>query len=451
MKRRVLSLALALLLAASLAVPASAAESEWYREYIEVCGVYYNKDAGLFSIEYSHGMISLFDLSYMWGYTFDCKNVSEQDGGYVYVSEADEEGGSEEMYYDPSDESISIFGNTYMPLIRHGKSYELPNGFDESWYRDAIMFAGNGIEMTISEASDGSIFLDGGEPLYFDAEEYEAASYGGVYYTDHDEHEIYYHPEDGILILMENGWPSVFYEYDEEATGGLTYTSEEIDTGYYLMDTVYGDTLGVHVFAPYWTQGEDFMGGYIAIQVLCQITNASANDLLFVASEYFSLNNNGIIESGTCEYDYTTIAPWTTVQTFVCFTYRMSNVNIDYDLMTMTADGIDVSLDPRPQSGEEYDAFSGAYCYNNNGDYFSYQCDWLYISDMGGGKYDVIETTAFMSGSYLNKMQWKQISLGAGNTFKIDNSSNVYYWDQEAHTISRRSENFGTNIVFVKQ
>lgn len=452
MKQRILVIFLAITLSFSMSITSVYADDskEWYREYSDVSGLYCNEGLNNgFTIDYYHGMLSVTTFDYIYYDEFNCKEMFEQDGEYVYTSE---EHGTE-LRYDPSNGMISIFEDSYFSLTRHGEQYELPKDFDVDWYKTPGYFAGiPGGEITISEASDGSMIIDGSYQCSMDVSSCEPTSFGGVYYTDYDEYELYYYSdygEDGLLILMDNGWPSWYYKSDESSMNDSAYDWEEdAVTGNYLMETALGDTISTYVFAPYWTTDENH--SYTRIRVLCQITNTSSDNLYFTASDYFTLNNNGIIEYGSSEYDYTTIAPWTTIQTYVNFTYRHSSVNIDYSLMTMTVDGVDVSLSLRPQSGDEYDAFPGAYCYNNGGDYFDYSCTWLYISDLGNGQYQYFKTKAFMNMAYyLNGMDYGQITLNADNTFYID--SLQYTWSPSEHTITFCYENSTYPIVLTKQ
>lgn len=449
-KKRTLSLALALLLALSLAAPVSASGDEWYQQYDDMSGVYYNSEYGLgFSIDLTHGMIILDDANYMWHYSFPVKRASESGGIYVYT--ADEDG--TEMRYDPSDETISLFGDTYTPITRHGKQYELPSDFDEDWYTAEPLFTDNGMEMIVYGTGAGGITIDGYD-MVFDAGEYEAAADGGVYYADNDDHEMYYFPEYGMIILMDCGWPTILHEYSESESDmdwSMYEPMEQFDTGAHIMENVYGSSISTYVMAPFWKPGEDFMGSYISIQVLCQITNISMSNLTFYASDYFTLNNNGFIETGSSEYDGSTVAPGTIIQTFICFNYRTNNVNVNYDLMTMTADGIDIPLSPGPQTGAAYDALPGVYCYDNQGDYFSYVGEWLYIMDQGDGQYFVVQTTTYKNIADLNRL-WSQhnVTLNADNSFSC--FSTKYYWDPSTHTI-RREGNYAEmpDYTYMKQ
>lgn len=435
LKKQLLSFALVLALVLAMVVPASASGSEWYLEYADADGIYYNRDSGGIKISFSHGMIVLSYTSFYFEYTYDYKNVSEKDGIYVYTSEED----GTEMRYDPSDGSICLEGDeyTYMPLTKHGAQYELPADFDENWCRTPVAFSQDGLELTVSMADDGSIRFDS---EYYqgsvDGSEYEAASFDGVYYTDHDKYEIYYFPKDGILVLLENGWSSMFYEVDAAVMNEPVDDPEQY--GLCIMDSVWaGDDLTVHVYAPYWTQGTDLLGSYTNIRVFCSVENVSGGNLVFNASEHFSLNNNGIIEYGSCEYDFTTIAPWTTFVTFIDFSYRMSSVNINYDLMTMTVDGTDISLTLRPQTPEAYDSIEGVYC---KGD--SYR---LYIEDLGGGEIIVTETVGVPLISGLNSLKNRRTVLDESNAFDFDGIE--YYWHPSEHTIECPFSGF----TFIKQ
>lgn len=209
-------------------VSPTAAPIDWYKEYSDISGIYCDMEIGMFTIEYAHKIISLSDCGYQWAYTFDCENMVEEDGEYVYVSNENSSNSMLDeaiMRFDPTDESITLITSngllstspdgSYIPLTKHGSQYEYPDNYDEDWYKTPTLFLGHGGEIKVSMSNDGSILVDGDYQCSLDGNWCEAANGGGVYYTDDDGHEMYYYPEDGLLIFIENGWSRILFESNE--------------------------------------------------------------------------------------------------------------------------------------------------------------------------------------------------------------------------------------------
>lgn len=114
----------------------------------------------------------------------------------------------------------------------------------------------------------------------------------------------------------------------------------EGDSGYYLNDSIQSDDWSISV--GYATTEEIIIGR--AIYVNCTITNTSSMSARFCASDYFSLNNAGVIkEAEMNDYDYTEIAPNTTFTTDIEF-YYPDSANMDLSNMTLMIKDIAVNL-----------------------------------------------------------------------------------------------------------
>lgn len=138
------------------------------------------------------------------------------------------------------------------------------------------------------------------------------------------------------------------------------YFSEEVYTAeieesdeYYLTDTVASGKLYTEVRYAYI----DKPYGEPIICVNCVIQNNSPENITFVASDYFSLDNEGIIKTATVsDYDYVEIATGAKIVTDIKFVYP-SNANMGFYNMTMTIEDTLVSLADKPQSESEKMSF----------------------------------------------------------------------------------------------
>ena len=378
-------------------------DPDWFRQYEDVDGYYYNADDdSAVMLSAYDGDIYLTNTDYMWSESYSGEYSKQKDKTYLYPALSLDD--SSELLYDPADGSITVDGISYVSLQEHGRGYTMPESFYETWYTDVVGFTdvlALGSTVTFSWFDDGefslcSDMLD--QAIAFQADEYTAAANGGVYYTGSNGEEMYYYPDHGLLLLLEDPFSSRLFR----ATDELPVSGAGLTGGHYIMETVYGSDVTVHVFPPYWTSEY----GAIYIQVLCQITNMSGNNLWFNAADYFTLNNNA------------------TITTFIKFRHDESSVNVDYNAMTLTVAGTDVSLTARPQYGEEYDGLPGVYYYNN------YR---LYIEDLYNGQYYVCETLGSTSVSSLNSYHGEALMLSADNSFVFDGKT--FYWHPEAHEI----------------
>lgn len=143
------------------------------------------------------------------------------NGAYVYEDIASEwaaDDGDYELYYYPEDGSIAIVRNgvrtAYAPLQRHGEEYDLPADFDSCWFEQSGTFYFNMLDnVSFSRYSSGSFVAEFGmsDMIGFEVDAYEAAAFGGVYYSGSGG-ELYYYPDRPfVLLAWDDG---IFFEFD---------------------------------------------------------------------------------------------------------------------------------------------------------------------------------------------------------------------------------------------
>lgn len=233
--------------------------------------------------------------------------------------------------------------------------------FSEDWFHTYDYFESeDGDTLEIAEWEEASFFFatrgDGTGVFDGYTDEYKMDTDGAyVYEAEVGGGQLRYYPAQGNCVEIEFG---------KETTRYYPAERPEINSepeNYYVTDSIYGDDLNVHVWFAY-TQKEY---GNLYLKALCNITNRSGGELTLATDSYFSLNNNGIIKSGYCDYDYSTMASGATISTWVSFCYPES-ANTNLSNMTLTIDGIDVFLADKPQSEEEKNQLAGVY-YSDDG------------------------------------------------------------------------------------
>lgn len=299
--------------------------------------------------------------------------------------------------------------------------------FTTQWYKTYTYF---------EEENSGELleigFLDGGyiqaiidDTVVCDCLDSEYTKEGGayVYNSEIGDGQIKYYPKDGNYIeIVLFGESKRYYPMDNSAVTEM----EADEMKRYVTDIVGGNNLMVHVRAAYFKVEYEKLW----INVVCDITNCTEDVLVLDTPSYFSLNNNGVIKQGYCDYDYAQMAAKSTISTTISFTYP-TNMNSNLNNMVMTVDGMDVSLADKPQSQTELNQFEGIYNRDNTSK--------LIVEDRYDGTYSVIKIYYAVIGNGYSfwGIDFYTTTLNSDNTFSLGNAS--YQWNAEAHSITDSS------------
>ena len=298
--------------------------------------------------------------------------------------------------------------------------------FEEDWYKKYTYFqspdTGDVVEMEFLDGGYVQCVLNGTVWENFMDTDYEVEDGECYVYNDLMKNDqIKYHPADGNYIeIVSDGVSTSYYPADrpEESTDSTTAD------GYYVTDTVPGKEINAHIYCAYFKAEY----GYLYINVLCDVSNNSGDSITFDAGKYFELNNNGVISSGACDYDYQQLASGATIQTTISFRYP-ENANINLQNMSMTVDGTAASLDDKPQYGEELSKFYGIYNRDNRRK--------IIIEPLSDGTYNLIDIMYLVwdSGSTYEfySMNSYNITLNSDKTFYIGAAQ--YEWDSDSYSI----------------
>lgn len=236
---------------------------------------------------------------------------------------------------------------------------------------------------------------------------------------------------DNPLLLGYQMVPQDEGSYND--SGNQKYTDEDgsdvIET--YFPGNVGGDILSAYVYYARVIYDESIGANVVAVG--CSVFNRSNNNIPFVASNYFELNDHGIITNALpSDYDNTTIAVDGNFFTEIKFMTNTAKKHSDTFAMTMTVDGSPIHLGAYPQKDEESHAFPGVYMQPET----SYE-DIFIITDNLDGTYNVIKVDSILN----NVIQVKDISLDANNKFGIQNGE--YLWDSDNSCFYRYDERKG--------
>ena len=79
-----------------------------------------------------------------------------------------------------------------------------------------------------------------------------------------------------------------------------------------------------------------------------------------ISEELFELDNNGLVDDASSDYDGQRIASGTTIRTTLCFSFP-ENANTGLALMKLDANGKNILFTAKPQSREKVNEFEGTY------------------------------------------------------------------------------------------
>lgn len=301
-----------------------------------------------------------------------------------------------------------------------------PVEFTPEWYRTYSYFKADEGESTVEMVWDDYnlswVAVNGTSLFLLDMETYTEQDDGSYLYEDPDEgYSLVYYPSDNHveIPIMELKDIKYYFSTDSEPV--------HYDTNY-VSDTVRGNNLEVTVLLAYITTNSD----YRIVKVLCDITNVTNENMTFISSNYFSLNNGGIINEGyDVDYDYQTLAPGTKFRTTIFFSFP-ANANGNRNSMTMTVDGIDVSLADKPYGNDE---FSGTY-------YLDGGSNMYVIEKISGNIYSVVKFSS------LPEIITGNVTLNSDNTFEFNGDQ--YTWDPAAGSIYSYSSFLGQTYYYYK-
>lgn len=189
-------------------------------------------------------------------------------------------------------------------------------------------------------------------------------------------------------------------------------------TEYYLPGYAYSNSLGAYVYYAYVAYDEEQKTNVIRVE--CTIGNTGSGDIQFVASNYFSLNYNGVITNARpTQYDYTTLAPGGQFTTELVFNCPSATRAGDTFNMTMTMENTQIHLGPVPLDTEERSGFAGTYMSSSP----SYDTIFT-VMDNGDGTYNI----TYVEDSLGIHRIYENISLNEKNGFSIGDVE--YTWDE---------------------
>lgn len=322
------------------------------------------------------------DLSNYYG-----KNVSLLEENMGISLEVDGKSYYSGTYYLDTDENNNIIGISmiYNPMI------------DETATFEGITMQDN-IEEAASKLEANGYTLDEDDSIAAQVYKNQSGMVVSIMLTDEDEY---------VLNCMSE---SAYAESQQE--------SAEENTGYYVTDTAYGDTIRTHVLYAYT---ENSWGSNM-VRVECEITNISDDSITFNASDYYKLDNNGVaINVNSTDYDYKEISAGYSFKATLSFTCP-ENSNTDLSLMTMTADNLEFNLGDKPQNSEEMQEFAGTY--NRSG-------NKIIILDNGDGTYNVQQIVTLGDETITNN--YTNVTLDENNLFYLN--MGAYLWSPDEYTI----------------
>lgn len=291
--------------------------------------------------------------------------------------------------------------------------------FSEDWYKTYKYFKSDSNELLKVEIlDDGLLHVKVNDVEYFacNRDEYVKTEEQAYVYNDlWDDLQLKYYPtENNRLVMVVMGEETSYYPISSTEVSG----QEETSKVYYITDTVKGKDLSVKVLYAYSLREY----GNLYVKILCDITNTTGKTLFFDTSEYFDLNNNGIMKSGSCDYDCSELSSGASFQTTISFMYPKS-ANTSWWNMTLTVDGRTVCLLNDAGEAEE---FEGVY-YKEDG---SPYCSIVHLYD---NKYQWI-----MYNSTFNELNIREFTLNADSTFSPYTNSDpiIYSWSSESNSIS---------------
>lgn len=308
---------------------------------------------------------------------------------------------------------------------------ECLNDMYSSWYQQ--------------DEQNESIIID---KYFIDGKEYGILSWGGegnftefdIYYMDDAENKIHISLAPDFAYMDVSEEPTMmlsigdmFYlnytssqekeyadlnEQKEAQEGEYTQSTE-----YYLPGYAYSNSLGVYVYYAY--VAHDVEQNTNVVKVECTIGNTGSSNIQFAASNYFSLNYNGVITSARpTQYDNTTLVPRGEFTTELVFNCPSATRISDTFNMTMVMENVEIHLGPAPQTEEEQLGFPGVYMKSSSSYDFV-----LIVTDTGNGTYEIIDVDDFFGVS-----PHKGITLKENNKFEM--GSGDFRWRPNHYDIS---------------
>lgn len=228
-------------------------------------------------------------------------------------------------------------------------------------------------------------------------------------------------------LTIDNNFYKSFTNKKAEEYVELREKAEEEEeyyatTEYYLPGYAYNNSLGVYVY--YACIGYDEKQNINLVSVQCTIWNNGSDNIQFAASDYFSLNYNGVITNARpTQYDYTTLASGGQFTTELVFDCPSATRTSDTFNMTLIMENTQIHLGPAPQTEEEQSNFSGVYMDSSP----SYDFVWI-VTDAGNGTYDIISVD-----DVFGVRTYQGITLKENNKFKRGNGN--FRWKPNKHVI----------------
>lgn len=187
---------------------------------------------------------------------------------------------------------------------------------------------------------------------------------------------------------------------------------------YYLPGYAYSNSLGAYAYYAYVSYDAEQETNVIRVE--CTIGNTGSSNIQFVASNYFSLNYNGVITNARpTQYDYTTLAPGGQFTTELVFNCPSATRAGDTFNMTLAMENAQIHLGPVPLDTEERSGFAGTYMSSSP----SYDTIFT-VMENGDGTYNI----TLVADALEIHCIYENITLNEKNKFTIGDET--YTWDE---------------------
>lgn len=286
---------------------------------------------------------------------------------------------------------------------------------DKSMDADKYAIDGKTYCILSYDNSDGYVGLDVSYP------EDENTKHHLILNTDCEYADVTDDPTIGLTV--DDKLYRSFTSRQAEEYAALREEAESVEgyyatTEYYLPGYAYSNSLGAYVYYAYVAYDAEQKTNVVRVE--CTIGNTGSGDIQFVASNYFSLNYNGVITSArSTQYDYTTLAPggqFTTELVFNCPSATRAGDTLN---MTMAMENAGIHLGPVPLDTEERSGFAGTYMSSST----SYDTI-ITVMVNGEGTYNI----TYIADSLGIHRIYENISLDEKNRFSIGDVE--YTWDE---------------------
>ena len=197
-----------------------------------------------------------------------------------------------------------------------------------------------------------------------------------------------------------------------------------------MAETVRCSNFSVRVLYAYTVRTNERLN----VNIYCEVTNTSGRNWVFETPQYFKLNNNGILQSGHCDYDNAELANGASFYTTISFAYP-ENANANIGDMELTIEYDTVYLLNNPKTSDE---FEGIY-YADDGE------NYYVIAHISDNRYQMIY-------ELFNEIEVEEFVLNEDNTFYpySYDGAEAYIWLPQMHSIYHKDESLRIEFYLYK-